>query len=284
MITFHERSTEVAAPAARAFAVIRDPANWPVFLRGVETVRRRDETSLTFTTADGRTWPAVLTEVVTDVSVGWTSRGEPLHTGLLTLERTGRERTRVTLRLDHDLGAGGDPTADLDRLGALVDDAPRVPGTRSIVSLAAAFDHPVTDSIGEPVGAVRDLHLDLDEHAITSLAVGDAGDGAAYLVPIPPIPVAEAALGMRIPYPAEIVPGAPRVEPGVEPGPELLDAARRHFEDPSEWRGRRAAARARHALPPPIPELQALGDAGLAPGVPSPTPEIADAERGGDTG
>lgn len=278
MVRSHERSIEVAAPVSHAFAVIRDPETYPAFLRGVAAVRRRDDGALEFTTDGAGSWPAVLTEVVTDVSVGWTSRGGPTHTGLLALERIAADRTRVTLRIDQDIDGVGDPTADLERLGDLLRGAPAVPGPRAIVSLAALFDHPVTDSIGEPFGVVRDLHLDLDDHVITSVVVGGPGDDAAHLVPIPPITVEEAALGLRIPHPAELVPGAPRVEPGVEPGPDLLEAARRHFADPSEWRERQRAARARRTVPPPIPELGSLvGEA--ADGAPAPTPEIADTER-----
>ncbi len=166
MVTSHERSVELAAPVAQVFEAVRDPAGYPRFLRGIAEVRAPGDGSLQFRTdgPDARWWPAAVTEMVDDVSVGWTSREAPVHTGLITLEPVTAETTRVVLRIDSDPGAtpGGDPTADLGRLAEMVGALPEAPPEPRLVSLAAILDVTVTDALGEPVGSVRDAHIDVD--------------------------------------------------------------------------------------------------------------------------
>lgn len=230
MVTSHERSLEIAAPAAQVFAVVRDPAVFPRFLRGIAGATGLDDGSLEFRTDDphARRWAAAVTEMVDGVSVGWTSREAPVHTGLITLEPLTAEMTRVTLRIDSDPGAtpGDDPTADLDRLADLVGALPRAPGEPRLASVAGILDVTVTDALGEPIGSVRDAHIDLDGLTITSLAVNVGALDGAHLVPVAPIAIDEALRGIAVPYSADAVRSAPRIEPGTEPdAAQLAEAA-----------------------------------------------------------
>ena len=230
MVTSHERSVEVAAPVAQVFEAVRDPAGYPRFLRGIAEVRAPGDGSLEFRTdgPEARWWPAAVTEMVDDVSVGWTSREAPVHTGLITLEPVTADTTRVVLRIDSDPGAtpGGDPTADLGRLAEMVGALPDAPVEPRLVSLAAILDVTVTDALGEPVGSVRDAHIDMDGLTITSLAVSAGALDGAHLVPVAPVRLDDALRGVAVPHTADAIRSAPRIEPGTEPTPaQLAEAA-----------------------------------------------------------
>ncbi len=287
MITSSERAIVVDVPVTDAYAIVSDPAMFPAFLHGVADVRERDDGTVEFVAeaAGGRTgWTGVLTEEIADVSVAWTSRDEVVYSGVITLEAVSADRTRVTLRIDHDISTGiaGDPTADLDGLAAVARARGHRPGARRVTSLVAATQARVTDTLGEPIGDVRDAFVDLDTHMVTAIAVGVGGSDASHLVPIPAMPVESVAWGLSIPYPPDMVREAPAVEPGLEPGDGQMEAARRHFGDAARWIAAREAVRDRQTAPAPTPELQALADAdGSRPGVPAPTPEIAAIERRG---
>jgi hypothetical protein len=279
MVTSHERSVEIDVPATRAYAALCDVTHYPRFLRGVDAVRRLEDGELEFA-ACGRTWRAVLTEMIADTSVGWTSRGGPHHSGLLALEQVTADRTRVTLRIDEEAGATGpgDPTADLGGLAEVAGAGPPTPGARRLLSAAALLDRPVTDPLGAPIGEVRDAHIDLDDHVVTSIAVSTGALDVAHLVPVPGLPLDEATRGVSLPHPAEMIRDAPLVEPGVEPDADLLAAAERHFADPDGWAARRAAGHDHRGTPAPVPALQDVIDSGgAAAGAPAPTPEIAEA-------
>lgn len=289
VVVSSEDSVEISAPIAAAYAIVSDFSVFPRFLRGVGAVRELDDGTLEFTTDspdDVRRWPAVVTERSPGVSVAWTSRGAVAHSGVITLEAVSAERTLVTLRIDHDAGTGlpDDTTADLVVLEDIARSLPARPGVARIASLTAVTQSRATDTLGEPLGALLDAYVDLDSNLITAIAVSVGASEAPRLVPIRPTPIDEVVRGVRLPFPAEMIHGAPTVEPGIEPSASQLERAERHFADPASWMTAREALRERQATPPPVPGIAGIFDeAGEHPSVPAPTPEIAELDlRDGD--
>jgi sporulation protein YlmC with PRC-barrel domain len=274
MITSAERTVEIDAPVADAYAVVSDVTLYPRFLRGISAVRRLEDGGLEFVSGT-RAWRAGITEENPGVGISWTSHGDVRHSGILTLEPLAADRTLVALRIDHDGSTGDDPTTDLAELAGLVRTGS--PPPRRVLSLAAILGVHVSDPHGEPVGEVLDAHVDLDRHMVTSIIVGAAGRAEGHLVALPPTPMDAAARGIVLPYPRDMVREAPTAERGFDPPEASLHEAQRHFADPVGWARDREAVRARQAVPAPTPELRAMSEGESASaGTPAPTPQIAE--------
>ncbi len=234
MITSTEHSIEIDAPIAEAYAIVSDLSVLPRLLHGVSEVRRLDDAALEFVAdaaGGSRRWDAVITEMNPEVSVAWTSRGDLIHSGVITLESVSAERTLVTLRIDHDPDTGlpGGTTGDLAGLRDIVRSLPPAAGHRRIVSLAAITQSRVTDPLGEPIGLVSDAYVDLDTHRVTAVAVSPGGSEPHILVPIAPTAIDEVARGVSLPHTREALRAGPAAEVGIEPTEEQLAAAVRHF-------------------------------------------------------
>jgi hypothetical protein len=230
MMTTSEGSAELGLPIDAAYRLITDFTTYPVFLDGIESVRRVDDGHLEWVgSLDGRrrSWRATITELATDTSVAWTSTDAPSHSGIVALEPLATDRTRVTVRIDYE-GAGGEGL-DLDGLERLA--ARRAPWTAApaeprAASLAAALGAPVGDVLGEPVGTVADAYVDPDTSRVTFLAVRTAPLEPPRLVPVEPVEVTELWRGVTLATDGDRLRGAPTAEPGIDPSLEQLDRAR----------------------------------------------------------
>ena len=230
MMTTAEGSAELGLPIEAAYRLITDFTTYPVFLDGIESVRRVDEGHLEWVgSLDGRrrSWRARITELARDTSVAWTSTDGPTHSGVVALEPLASDRTRVTVRIDYE-GEGGEALdlGGLERLAARRVPTTAVPAGARAASLAAALGAPVGDVLGEPVGSGADAYVDPDTSRVTFLAVRTAPLEPPRLVPVEPVEVTELWRGVTLATDADRLRGAPAVEPGIDPSEEQLAQAR----------------------------------------------------------
>lgn len=228
MMTTAEGSAELGLPIEAAYRLITDFTTYPVFLDGIESVRRVDEGHLEWVgSLDGRrrSWRARITELARDTSVAWTSTDGPTHSGVVALEPLASDRTRVTVRIDYE---GQGEALDLGGLERLAERrAPwTAPAGARAASLAAALGAPVGDVLGEPVGTVADAYVDPGTSRVTFLAVRTTPLEPPHLVPVEPVEVTELWRGVTLATDGERLRGAPTVEPGIDPSEEDLGRAR----------------------------------------------------------
>jgi hypothetical protein len=98
MMTTAEGSAELGLPLEAAYRLITDFASYPVFLAGVDSVRRVGDGRLEWVGSLGgrrRSWRATITEPAPDTSVAWTSTGGPSHSGVVALEPLAADRTQL---------------------------------------------------------------------------------------------------------------------------------------------------------------------------------------------
>lgn len=229
MMTTAEGSADLELPIEAAYRLITDFTTYPVFLEGVESVRRVDDGHLEWVgSLDGRrrSWRATITELAPDTSVAWTSTGGPSHSGVVALEPLAADRTRVTVRLDYEGEGEALALEGLERLAARR--APWVPEPAEprAASLAAALGAPVGDVLGEPVGGIADAYVDPDTLRVTHLAVRTAPLEPPHLVPVDPLAVTELWRGATLTIDADRLRAAPTVEPGIDPSDAERAAAR----------------------------------------------------------
>jgi ribosome-associated toxin RatA of RatAB toxin-antitoxin module len=230
-VTTVERSIELPLPAAEAYRLVADFETYPLFLAGVESVRRVGDTRLEWAgvlAGERREWPATITEMAPEASVAWTSTDGPGHTGVIALEPLAADRTLVTVRLDY-AGGGEDPLGELDALERLAGrraQAAPPPPEGTAASLASALGAPVEGPLGEPVGTIADAFVDPDSHRVTYVAVAVGPLEPARLVPVAPVAMEELWRGVVVACDRDRLAAAPPVEPGVDPSDDDLARAR----------------------------------------------------------
>jgi carbon monoxide dehydrogenase subunit G len=229
MMTTAEGSAELDLPVEAAFRLITDFTTYPVFLEGIDSVRRVDDGHLEWVgSLDGRrrSWRATITELAPDTSVAWTSQGGPSHSGVLALEPIAADRTRVTVRLDYEGDGEGIDLEGLEALAARRAPWAPEPAEPRAASLAAALGAPVGDVLGEPLGTLADVYLDPDTRRVTYVAVRTGPLDAPHLVPVDALDATELWRGVTLPLDAGRLRDAPTVEPGLDPSDDERARAR----------------------------------------------------------
>ncbi|CNG76332.1 cyclase/dehydrase [Mycobacterium tuberculosis] len=113
-------SVNVTVPIRTAYDQWTRFEAFPLFMDGVEEVRRLDGTTLRWRTRIAgvtREFDARITELVPGERVAWTSLDGPARAGVVTFRRLDGTTTRVTVQLEID--PAGFAERGGDRLGAL---------------------------------------------------------------------------------------------------------------------------------------------------------------------
>ena len=113
-------SANVTVPVRTAYDQWTRFEAFPLFMDGVEEIRRLDDTTLRWRTriaGVAREFDARITEQVPDERVAWKSLDGPTHAGVVTFHRLDETTTRVTVQLEIDLAGFAEKGGD--RLGAL---------------------------------------------------------------------------------------------------------------------------------------------------------------------
>lgn len=111
-----ERTVEISAPLEAVYDAFARFEDLPEFVKGVQDVRRTDETHLRLCFGGGTDAIAEITEQRPFERVAWYA---PIS-GSVTFERLDPTCTRVTVSLEGD-GSGGDLRDDLDRFKAVIE-------------------------------------------------------------------------------------------------------------------------------------------------------------------
>ncbi len=99
-----ETSIEVDVPVSVAYNQWTQFETFPQFMDGVEQVTQRDDTHLHWKAkVGGKTeeWDAEITEQAPDQRIAWRSTSGAPNEGVVTFDKRGANRTRVTLRLSY---------------------------------------------------------------------------------------------------------------------------------------------------------------------------------------
>jgi len=100
-----EKSIEVNVPVQVAYNQWTQFEEFPRFMEGVERVTQLDDKHLHWmANIGGKTveWDAEITEQVPDKRIAWYSQGQAMHSGMVTFEPLGYDRTRVIVRIDYE--------------------------------------------------------------------------------------------------------------------------------------------------------------------------------------
>lgn len=110
-------SIELEVPVSTAYNQWTQFEEFPRFMQSVEAVRQLDDTHLHWrANVAGRTkeWDAEITEQIPDQRVAWRSVSGVRNAGVVTFDKIGESRTRVTLQMDYD------PQTPAERIGDAV--------------------------------------------------------------------------------------------------------------------------------------------------------------------
>ncbi len=108
---------ELDVPVRTAYNQWTQFEEFPRFMQSVEAVRQLDDTHLHWrANVAGRTkeWDAEITEQIPDQRVAWRSVSGVRNAGVVTFDKIGESRTRVTLQMDYD------PQTPAERIGDAV--------------------------------------------------------------------------------------------------------------------------------------------------------------------
>lgn len=97
-----EASTEVDVPMRTAYDQWTQFEEFPRFMGSVDEVRQVDDTHLHWkarVAGKPKAWNAEITEQIPDERIAWHSTSGPLSMGVVTFDKMGENRTRVTLRM-----------------------------------------------------------------------------------------------------------------------------------------------------------------------------------------
>lgn len=97
-----EASTEVDVPVRTAYDQWTQFEEFPRFMGSVDEVRQVDDTHLHWkarVAGKPKEWNAEITEQIPDQRIAWRSTSGPLSMGVVTFDKMGEGRTRVTLRM-----------------------------------------------------------------------------------------------------------------------------------------------------------------------------------------
>ena len=98
-------SIELEVPVSTAYNQWTQFEEFPRFMQSVEAVRQLDDTHLHWrASVAGRTkeWDAEITEQIPDQRIAWRSITGVRNAGVVTFDKIGENRTRVTLQMDYD--------------------------------------------------------------------------------------------------------------------------------------------------------------------------------------
>jgi uncharacterized membrane protein len=96
---------EVEVPLTTAYNQWTQFEDFPKFMEGVEYVRQLDDARLYWKADIGGKaveWQAKITEQLPDTRVCWRSVSGAKNAGVVSFDRTGERKTRVTLELDYE--------------------------------------------------------------------------------------------------------------------------------------------------------------------------------------
>lgn len=101
-------------PVSTAYNQWTQFEEFPRFMQSVDEVRQLDDTHLHWrATVAGKTkeWDAEIIEQVPDERIAWRSTGGVRNEGVVTFNKVGQNRTKVTLQMDYD------PQSSAERIG-----------------------------------------------------------------------------------------------------------------------------------------------------------------------
>jgi uncharacterized membrane protein len=97
-----EVSTEVDVPVRTAYDQWTQFEEFPRFMGSVQEVHQVDDTHLHWkarVAGKPKQWDAEITEQIPDQRIAWRSTNGPLNMGVVTFDKIGEDRARVTLRM-----------------------------------------------------------------------------------------------------------------------------------------------------------------------------------------
>ncbi len=100
-----EKSIEIDLPVRTVYNQWTQFEEFPKFMEGIEEVRQLDDKRLHWrANIGGKTeeWDARITEQLPDTKIAWQSMSGAENTGLVTFDKLGENRTRVTLEIGYD--------------------------------------------------------------------------------------------------------------------------------------------------------------------------------------
>jgi uncharacterized membrane protein len=103
-LSFADDSIEVDVPVSTAYNQFTQFEEFPKFMRDVEEVRQIDDTHLHWRAriaGKEEQWDAEITHQIPDRRIAWRSTGGPEHSGEVTFQSLGADRSRVTLRMSY---------------------------------------------------------------------------------------------------------------------------------------------------------------------------------------
>jgi uncharacterized membrane protein len=112
-----EQSTEVEVPVTTAYNQWTQFEEFPMFMEGVDRVEQLDDTHLHWGVSFGgrrHEFDAEIIEQRPDERVVWTATAGKRHSGVVTFQPLGDERTRVTVQMDWE------PEGLYERAGGVV--------------------------------------------------------------------------------------------------------------------------------------------------------------------
>jgi uncharacterized membrane protein len=99
-----EDSIEVQVPVQQAYNQWTQFEEFPKFMQGVQSVQQLDDTHVQWVAeirGESRRWTTEITEQQPDEKIAWkTIDGEVKNDGVVTFERMGDGRTRVSVRME----------------------------------------------------------------------------------------------------------------------------------------------------------------------------------------
>jgi len=102
-----EKYIDVNVPVRMAYNQWARFEEFPRFTKGVEEVKRLDDTRLHWRAKIGGkkiAWDAKISEQVPDKRIVWYTEGGVIHSGMVSFNPIGPNVTRVTLRIDYEPG------------------------------------------------------------------------------------------------------------------------------------------------------------------------------------
>lgn len=100
-----EKSIEVKAPLHTTYNQWTQFEEFPMFMEGVKEVQQLDDKRLHWRAEIAgkvKEWDAEIFEQVPDTKIAWRSTSGARNDGIVTFDKRGNDKTRVTLHLDYD--------------------------------------------------------------------------------------------------------------------------------------------------------------------------------------
>jgi len=104
-LSFVQDSIEIDVPISTVYNQWTQFEEFPRFMESVEEVRQLDDTHLHWrANVAGKTkeWDAELTEQIPDQRIAWNSTSGPRNNGVVTFDKIGENRTRVSLMMEYE--------------------------------------------------------------------------------------------------------------------------------------------------------------------------------------